>query len=71
MHIYIELARKFIQVFPQHLTGKPELTFEPTQYILFSVLFHDGFPQDVEYRSPCYAVGPCCLSVLYVIVYLC
>ena len=71
MHIYIELARKFIQVFPHHLIGKPKLTFEPTQYILFSVLFHDGFSQDMGYGAPCYAVEPCCLSVLYVTVYLC
>ena len=35
---------------------------------LFNVLFHYGLSQDIEYSSLCYWVGPCCPSVLYVIV---
>ena len=27
--------------------------------------------KDTEYRSLCYTVGPCCLSILYIIVCLC
>ena len=34
-------------------------------YILFHTLFHCGLSQDIEYSSLCYAVGPCCLSILY------
>ena len=37
-------------------------------YILFYILFHYGLSQDIEYSSQCYTVGPCCLSILYVIV---
>ena len=33
-------------------------------YILFHILFHYDLSQDTEYSSPCYTVGPCCLSVL-------
>ena len=33
-------------------------------YILFHILFHYGWSQDIEYSSLCYTVGPCCL--LYV-----
>ena len=36
--------------------------------ILFHVLFHDGLSQATEYSSLCYTVGPCCLSILYIIV---
>ena len=28
----IGLAKKFIRIFPQHLTEKPKRTFWPTQY---------------------------------------
>ena len=37
-------------------------------YILFHILFHYGLSQDIEYSSLCYTVGPCCLSIPYVIV---
>ena len=37
-------------------------------YILFHILFHYGISQDIEYSSLCYTVGPCCLSILYIIV---
>ena len=35
---------------------------------LFYILFHYGLLQDIEYSSLCYTVGPCCLSILHVIV---
>ena len=34
-------------------------------YILF---FHYGLSQDIKCDSLCYTVGPCCLSILYIIV---
>ena len=37
----------------------------------FNILFHSGLSQDTEYSSLCYAVGPCCLSILYVMVSIC
>ena len=41
-------------------------------YILFQILSHYRLLQDIEYSSLYYIVGPCCLSVLYiVVVYVC
>ena len=34
-------------------------------HILFSILFHCGLSQDIEYSFLCYTVGPCCLSILH------
>ena len=36
-------------------------------HILFYILFHYGLSQDIDYSSLCYTVGPCCLSILYII----
>ena len=35
--------------------------------IFFHILFHYVSPQDIEYRSLCYTVGPCCISILFII----
>ena len=41
-------------------------------YILsFLYAFHNGLSQDIECSSLCYTVGPCCLSVLYIVVCIC
>ena len=40
-------------------------------YILFHILSHYGLSQDIEYSSLGYTVGPCCLSILYIIVCIC
>ena len=40
-------------------------------YILFYILFHYGLSQNIEYSFLCYTVGTCCLSILYIIVYIC
>ena len=40
-------------------------------HILFHILFHYGLSQDTEYGSLCNTVGPCCLSILYIIVCIC
>lgn len=37
-------------------------------YILFNILFHYHLSQDVEYISLCYTIGPCFLSIRYMIV---
>ena len=37
-------------------------------YIPFHTLFHDGLSQDSEYSSLCVTVGPCCLSILHIVV---
>ena len=40
-------------------------------YILFQILFHYRFLQDIDFSSPCYIVGACCLSLLYIVVCIC
>ena len=40
-------------------------------YILFDILFHYSLSQDIDYNSLCYTIGPCCLFILYIIVYIC
>ena len=37
-------------------------------YIIFQIIFHYKLLQDIEYRSQCYTVGPCWLSILYIVV---
>ena len=36
-------------------------------FILFQILFHYRLLQDIEYSSLCYTVGPCWLSILYIV----
>ena len=38
------------------------------KYIFSNILFHYGLSQNIEYSSLCCTVGPCCLSILYIIV---
>ena len=45
-------------------------THTHTHTFFFNILFHYGLPQDTGYSSLCYTVGPCCLSVLNVIVWI-
>ena len=35
---------------------------------LFKIIFHYGLSQDIEYSSLCYAAGPYCPPILYIIV---
>ena len=37
-------------------------------YVLFHICFQYGLSQDIEYSSLSYTLGPCCLSILNVIV---
>ena len=39
-------------------------------YILFQIIFHFKLLQDIEFSSLCYRVYPCCLSILYIVVYI-
>ena len=41
------------------------------KHILLKTVFHYHLSQDVEYSFLCYTVGPCCLSILYIIVSIC
>ena len=43
-------------------------TREAHIYIFFHILFHYSLSQNIKYSSLCYTAGPCCLSILYVIV---
>ena len=40
-------------------------------YILFHILFYYGLLQDIEYSFLRYTVEFCCLSILYIVVYIC
>ena len=40
-------------------------------YIFFYINFHYGLLQHIEHSSLCYTAGPCCLSILYIIVCIC
>ena len=40
-------------------------------YILIHILFHFGLSQVIEYSSLCYTVGSYCLSILYILVFIC
>ena len=40
-------------------------------YIHSHILFHYRLSQDIEHRSLCYTVVPCCLSILYILVCIC
>ena len=44
-------------------------------HIHISIIFQIHFPyrllQSIEYSSPCYAVGPCWLFILYIVVCVC
>ena len=37
-------------------------------YILVYILFHYDSSLATEYSTLCYTLGPCCLSILYIIV---
>ena len=39
--------------------------------ILFQILFHYRILQNIEYSSLCYIVGPCWLSISYIVVCIC
>ena len=39
-------------------------------YIFLPYSFHHGLLQDIEHSSLWYTVRPCCLSILYVVLYI-
>ena len=39
--------------------------------ILFQILFYYRLLQNIEYSSLYCAVGPCCLSIICIVVYIC
>ena len=45
--------------------------FYTYRHSFFNILFHYGLSQEIGYSSLCYTVGPCCLSILYIKVYIC
>ena len=58
-----------------HLCGAPlSMGFSRKEYCTGlpspSPFFHYRLSQDIEYSSLCYTVGPCCLSILYIVVYI-
>ena len=62
--IEVELIYNVVPVSPvQHSDSVIHI-----QTFFFHILFHYGLSQDIEYSSLCYTAGPCCLSILYIIV---
>ena len=51
-----------------HLGSHIHLCIYTYIHILFHILFHSRLLQDVEYSWLCYTVGPCCSSILYLII---
>lgn len=49
-----------------HMHGSLHLFYKAG---IFFFLFHDGLSQDIDYRSLCSTVEPCCFSLLYTTVY--
>ena len=45
------------------------LKFYTYIHSFLNILFHYGLSQDIGYNSLCHPVGPCCLSILDVIVW--
>ena len=39
--------------------------------ILLQILFHHRLLQDIEYSPLYYTVGPCCFSILYIVMCIC
>ena len=39
-------------------------------YILFQIIFPYRLLQILSISSLCYTVGPCCLPILYIVVYI-
>ena len=39
--------------------------------VLFQIIFPIRLLEDIDYSSLCYTVGPCWLSILYLVVCIC
>ena len=46
-------------------------THTHTYIYFFQILFPYRLLQNIEYSSLCYTVGPCWLSILYIVVHIC
>ena len=46
------------------------LSYTHIYILFFNILFHSGLSQDISYNSLCCRVGPCCLSILHILVYI-
>ena len=65
------IAGRFFTVEP---LGKPHMCERVCVcmcvYVLFQIFFPYKLLQNIEYNSLCYTVGPYCLFILYIVVYL-
>ena len=48
-----------------------ELNWTDYIYIYIYILFHSGLSEEIEYSYLCFTIGPCYLSILYLIVFIC
>ena len=70
---YFHLFQNFPQFVVMHtvkgfgIVNKAELDV----FLELSYFFDYRLLKDPEYSSLCYTIGPCCLPVLYIVVYTC
>ena len=56
---------------PSEPPGSPEIIYIYIYFFFFQILLPYRLLQSIEYSSLCYPEGPCWLSVLYIVVYIC
>ena len=66
--MYIGLARSSLRVFVTSYWKNPNELFGQHNNILFQICFPHRLLQNIEYSFLCYMVGPCWLSILYIVV---
>ena len=54
-----------------HGVAKSQTQLSTHTNILLQTPFHYRLLQGIEYSSPCYPVGSCCLSILYTVACIC
>ena len=70
---YFHLFQNFPQFVVMHtvkgfgIVNKAEIDV----FLELSYFFDYRLLKDTEYSSLCYTIGPCCLPVLYIVVYTC
>ena len=69
--IFQDGRRSFVKLLNYELSPQKSTRAYNSFCFYFVFLSHYGLLQDTEYSPLCYTVGPCCLSVLYIVVCIC
>ena len=75
-HIRFYMCYIYIYTYTQHIRFYMCFIYTHTHththtHTLFHVLSHYSLSQDIQFSCPGYTIGPCCLSILYIIVCTC